>query len=110
MSGLLQNWASAYTDGALAPAHFHNGLPFEADGSLAVQISGAVDHHHQGLPFTAVGRLAISPTGPVDHTGSGCSAFNATGQLLCYTENNNDVVVHGVIYYEQRALLASTYP
>jgi len=50
MSALLQNWAKrGYTNGVNAPASVHNGIPFEADGTLAVAIDASIANYHQGL-------------------------------------------------------------
>lgn len=97
MSAILQNWSGAFTDGTVAPDHFHNGVGFEADGSLAVDIDGVIDHHSQGLPFTASGRLAVS-TGAVDHAGSGSAQFTATGHLAVVTSGTTSTAAHGVLY------------
>ncbi len=59
MSAILQFWALGATDGTSAPSFYYNGLPFESDGSLAVEIDGtaSIDHYHQGLPFSANNRI-----------------------------------------------------
>ena len=84
MSQLLQvatrSGALAQTVGTLAPAHYANGLPFDADGSLAVDTASAIDHYQLGLPFTAAGRLCVAAAA-VDHFGSGGAPFTATGRL-----------------------------
>lgn len=78
------------TIGTLAPDHFANGLPYEADGTLAVDTATAIDHHHQGLPFTAVGRLATASGNPT-YFGMGASPFTAANRL--------NVVIAAVDHY-----------
>lgn len=87
MSQLLQVATRAggnipVTDGVLAPADFDQGIPYEADGSLAVDDLGVIDHHWQGLPFTAIGRLAVALNGVVDTYGAGAMPLNTAGQLV----------------------------
>ena len=85
MSALLQGRAIGgvirFTDGAAAPHHFHNGLPFDADGGIAIADGGVIDHFHQGLPFTANGRL-VSVQGSVNYWGSGAAPFNNDPSLV----------------------------
>ena len=69
------------TNGATIPHHFHNGLPYELNGDLAIDGGGIVHHYHQGLPFTLEGRLIMEAT-PVDHFGSGAAPFNAANRLV----------------------------
>ena len=89
MSALLQGvplrvagGAIDETIGTLAPDHFANGIPYEADGTLAVSTSQPADHYHQGLPFTALGRLAVagSATAPA-YFGSGAAPFTVANLL-----------------------------
>jgi len=85
MSALLQGRAIGgvirFTDGAAAPHHFHNGLPFDPDGGIAIADGGVIDHFHQGLPFTANGRL-VSVQGSVNYWGSGAAPFNNDPSLV----------------------------
>jgi len=74
--------AVPYLDGALAPSHFQNGLPFDAGQVLAVDIDGIIDHYHQGLGYTSTGRLAITLTGAPARFGNGAAPLNATGHLV----------------------------
>ena len=70
------------TNGVAAPDHFSNGVPYEADKSVAVAIDGVIDHYHQGLGFSAAGRLAATLTGPPTRFNSGAAPMNATGHLV----------------------------
>lgn len=70
------------TDGTLAPDFFHNGLPYESDGTLAVDDAGVIAFHHQGLPFTATGRLVVAIAGTVSLYGSGAAPIDANGRLV----------------------------
>jgi hypothetical protein len=90
MSALLQGVPIRVDDGSIyaingiTPVdHFHNGLPYEADGALSMDNVGAITHHHQGLPFTALGRLAIGLT--PTYFGSGAAPFNVDGRLAVAT-------------------------
>ena len=98
MSALLQGLAIdgfvPASSGGSAPAYVKNGIPFDADGTVACD-SGLISHYHQGLPFTAQGRLAVD-AGPVAYYGSGGAPFSATGYLaLGY---GADHVASGVPY------------
>jgi hypothetical protein len=82
MSAILQKWSRNVTFGTGAPDHYHNGLPFEADGSLAVQNGGVIDRYSNGLPLTAVGRVCVELNGGVHYRGSGAATFSVGGRLL----------------------------
>lgn len=84
-----------FTVGATPPDHFSGGIPYEADGSVAVE-NGPIDHYHQGLPYTASGRLATGGGTVVTYYGGGAAAFAANGQQA--TSTLPDVYVHGVAY------------
>lgn len=78
----VTNGVPRVTIGATPPDHFHNGLPYEADASLAMSTS-APDHYHQGLGFTANGRLCRVGANP-DYFGSGAAPFvSANPARLC---------------------------
>ena len=79
LNGVSTGGAISITNGSTTPDHFHNGLPYEADGSLAVEI-GAPTHYHQGLGFSAAGRLS-STVGSVSYFGGGAAPFTASLQL-----------------------------
>jgi len=85
MSALLQGRAVGgvirFTDGAATPSYYHNGIPFDPDGGIAIANGGTVDHYHQGLPFTANGRL-VSVAGGVSYWGSGAAPFNNSRDLI----------------------------
>jgi hypothetical protein len=89
VSQLLQGLANGAhigrTSGSVAPDHNHNGLPFEADGQLAVQNAGVIDHYHQGLPFTAIGRLVTVNNAAVVRVGNGAAPFDANDRLATGT-------------------------
>jgi hypothetical protein len=89
--------AVATTDSVLAPDHFTNGLPYDADGTLSVTNLGTIDHYHQGLPFTALGRICTALNSPVADFGSGAAPFNAGG-LLVIGSGGVDHVSSGVPY------------
>ena len=74
--------ALSYTDGDSIPDHFSNGLPFETDGSLAVDVDGAISHYHQGLPFSADGRLVGTLSETPTRFGGGAAPFSAEGRLV----------------------------
>ena len=81
--------ALSYADGTSAPKYFGSGLPFEDDGSIAVEVDGAIDHYHQGLPFTADGRLAVTLSGPPTRFGGGAAPFSASGQLVLGSDGSH---------------------
>ena len=94
LQGLAINGFVPASSGGAAPAYVKNGIPFDADGTVACD-SGLITHYHQGLPFTAQGRLAVDG-GPVAYYGSGAAPFSATGYLaLGY---GADHVASGVPY------------
>lgn len=87
MSALFQALAKDSATGALlvttgtaAPDHYYSGLPFESDGTLCVDTSGAITHYHQGIPFTAEGRISVT-TDAVSYYGSGAAPFSSAGRL-----------------------------
>lgn len=67
------------------PSFVDQGIPFdEIEGGaivLATTIAGVISYHYQGLPFTAEGRLAVTNDKPVDYYGSGAAPFDAIGLL-----------------------------
>ena len=67
------------TADTVRPDHFSNGLPFEADGSLAVQPASAV-RFHQGIGFTDTSRIAVSGD-TVLYFGSGAAGFQINRRL-----------------------------
>ena len=110
MSALLQfvafrNTAIPVTDAGTAPDHYWNGLPFEADGRLAVDNGGLVDHYWQGLGFTSVGRLSASLNGVLDHFGMGAAAFNTLDQLIYQFGAVNDYA-NGIPYSVDERFIA----
>jgi hypothetical protein len=80
LNGFAVNGVIPITDGIAAPAYFHAGLPFEANGTLAVHINATITHYHQGLGFDANGRLSIG-NGVTDHFGSGHAPFTSINGL-----------------------------
>lgn len=87
MSALLQGIAPPirYTNAVGAPDHIHNGLPYEGDGSLAVENIGTIDHYHQGMPFTANGRIPVAINGSVSRIAVGGAPFTLLGNLVIAT-------------------------
>jgi hypothetical protein len=85
MSALLNacpkaaNGSLIVTVGTLAPDHYSSGIPYEADGSLAL-FQGVADHYHQGLGFSATGRLCRQGADPT-HFGSGAAPYPAGNSL-----------------------------
>jgi len=77
MSALLQvatrNGVLPAVDGVAAPLYVAGGIPYDATG-VAVDLTGVIDHYHQGLPFTANGRLCVVQTAPA-YYGSGAAPF-----------------------------------
>lgn len=86
------------TNGTASPNHVHNGIPYESDGSLAVDLSGAITHYHQGLAFTATGRLAseITAIAP-NYAGSGGAVFTAANRSA-FAQQVISLVMGGVGY------------
>ena len=73
-------------DGSLAPEFIHNGIPYDAGGSvIAVDDGGVIDHHHQGLPFTATSRLAVDIDGVVATIEPAAMPLTAAGLLALGT-------------------------
>jgi len=85
MSQLLQvatrGGSISVTDEHIPPAYFAQGLPFELDGTLAVDHVGLISHVHQGLPFSPTGRLVVSFGGVVTRIGDGGAPFTADNHL-----------------------------
>jgi len=71
--------------GADPPSFVDQGIPFDIleGGVIAMStvLAGVISHHHQGLPFTAEGRLAVTNDKPVDYYGSGAAPFDSIGLL-----------------------------
>ena len=74
--------AVSFVDGIVPPAHFANGLPYEGDARLAVDVDGTIAHYHQGLGFSAAGRLVVTLTGPPTRIGNGAAPFDSVGRLV----------------------------
>ena len=99
MSALLQgvpiadNGGVLVTNGSTVPDHVHSGIPYEADGSVAVDYLNPANHFHQGLGYTSVGRLAANLVATVDYFGNGAApfsgvailAFDSTGPVSHYS-------------------------
>lgn len=86
MSALL-NAASrsglVITVGVGIPDHFDQGVPFEADSSLAAAATTPT-HFHQGLGFDAEGRLCVLLGSDPDYFGGGAAPFlAASAGRLC---------------------------
>jgi hypothetical protein len=77
--------AVAMVDGTSLPTGFTGGIPVdnsEGAPAVAADTSGAITHYHQGLPFTAEGRIAIVQDGPIAYWGSGAAPFSSAGRLI----------------------------
>ena len=104
MSALLQGVAPRNASGQILvtlgtaiPHHFHNGIPYEADGSVAGRAVTPA-FFHQGLPFDAAGRIAFAGTGAnIDFYGSGAAPFSSSSRL-CPTTVAETSVSSGVSY------------
>ena len=92
--------AVSVTVGTSAPDHFQGGVPYESDGTVAVDLSSAVDHYQNQLPFTAAGRIATT-LDTVASYGNGATPFYAG--RLCMGSTGVDHYVHGVPYGEDGA-------
>ena len=89
LNGLAVNGVIRITDGVTVPAHFHAGLPFEANGTLAVHVNATITHYHQGLGFDTNGRLSIG-SGATDHVGQGHAPFTGVNGLNTTALSPND--------------------
>lgn len=82
MSQLLQGKTVPIpVSGGEPPDFFWNGIPMNADHTLAVDEEGPISLHHQGLPFTAQGRLAVSSLNPPVRFNSGAMPLDSGGRL-----------------------------
>jgi hypothetical protein len=70
---------------ATPPHHYANGIPYDADGSVARQVA-APAYYHQGLPFTSAGRLATGSDDPI-RIGNGAAPFDTAGRLCIGSED-----------------------
>ena len=66
--------------GTAAPDHFSCGIPYDSAG-VAVDDSSPITNHSMGLPFTANGRIAVSG-GDTTYYSSGAAPFDASGALV----------------------------
>ena len=66
------------TDAITVPDHFHNGLPYELDGTLCIDTTQAIDHYHQLLPFTPEGRICVVMEGTTDRVQN-CTPVGLAG-------------------------------
>ena len=86
MSQLLQvatrKVASAVQLSEDAPHHTANGLWYDANGILVVNIAAPISHHHQGLPFTADGSLAVELNTAPSRWAPGGVPFSITGRVV----------------------------
>ena len=69
-----------FENGTTVPDRVANGIPYAADGAVAIDFSGVPDHFHQGLGFTAAGRLAAK-TGAPNYYGAGAAPILDGGTL-----------------------------
>ena len=99
------------TIGAGAPDRVHNGIPYEADGSVAISLAEPPHHYHQGLGFDAVGRLCYIIAAP-NYFGSGGAPFitNGAGRLTLTTGGGVDHYSCGVGYSTTARLRTAVGP
>ena len=109
MSQALQGKTSAFTSGSIAPANIWNGIPVEADGSLAIENAGIVDHYSQGLPMTAADRLAVAIDGVVDHYGAGAAPFDVSDRLCVTVGGIAYSILAGNPYAEGQQLILGAF-
>jgi hypothetical protein len=67
------------TDDTSTPDHFSSGIPYESDGTVAIDLASAVAHYYMAMPFTAAGRIAASVSSVTSH-GNGAIPY-VTGKL-----------------------------
>ena len=109
MSQALQGKTEAFTSGSIAPANVWNGIPMEADGSLAIENGAVIDHYSQGLPMTAAGRLVVAIDGAVDHFGAGASPFDVSDRLCVTVGGIAYGLLAGNAYAEGEQLILGDY-
>ena len=81
--------------GTAAPDHFSCGIPYDSAG-MAVDDSSPITNYSMGLPFTANGRLAVS-SGATTYYNSGAAPFDASGALVMQN-GTVDHVATGIPY------------
>ena len=96
-------------DGAAPPDHFHNGLPYEANGALCFDTNNGISHYHQGLPFTAASRL-VTKGGVLGFFGSGAAPFISPDTLLAKDLTAPTVFSSGVGYTTAGEIATSLVP
>ncbi len=100
-------------DGVAPPTFFDQGIPYFDDEGvqrLAVQIAGVIHHYHQGLPFTADGRLAAASDKPVDRIAPGGAPFEAVTNFLVFGSGGIDHYAAGIPYTAANQLAVFTPP
>ena len=95
---LVRNLSSA------APDHWAQGLPFDADGSLAMEAASPT-YFSQGLPFTANHRVAYAGAVPSYFQNGG--GFSSTHRIACNV-GGNDHHEHGVQFGSSAGQVATT--
>ena len=95
--------ALGYADGTVAPHHVDSGIPYEVDGSVAIDTVSPIDHYSNGLGFTLTGRLACSLVGPVVRVEAGPRPFDA-GNRLVLEEGANQSFNHGLGFTPSQAI------
>lgn len=108
MSSALQNWTNGFTDAASQPHHFHNGLPFEADGTIAVDFSQPITHYSQGLPFTSTNRLNCSVFA-VSKFAPGASPRHSGNSIGVKGSGAAVAHIHGIRYSSDKKVILSPY-
>ena len=95
MSSLLisapkdENGRIYVTNGTSKPDHYSCGIPYEADGSVAITSGGAAVRYTNGLPLTAAGRIA-TVAGPPQYFSAGSMPLRGS-PLLAGAIGSTDV-------------------
>ena len=96
------------TIAATPPDHFANGLPFEADGSLAAEAANP-HHYHQGLGFSVNGRVCYAggATPAPAYFGMGAAPFQLNNRLTFTLGGETDHYANGIAYLANGRLSAT---
>ena len=114
MSALLQTVPRTegrleVTVAATPPDHWSNGLPFEADGSLACDAANP-NHYHQGLPYSVNNRICYAggATPAPAYFGSGAAPFQGANARISFTLGGaTDHYSSGIAYLPNGRLAAT---
>lgn len=108
MSAILQNWTNGFTDADTIPDHYHNGLPFEADGTLAITFTQAITHFSQGIPFSIEGRVNMSVFAQT-FFGDGAAPYSNSQHLAVKGSGITVAYAHGIRYASDNKIILSVY-